>query len=165
MARIIGLDVAGPLITYRLCRSGGLPQVWSLVLSGALPGFGVLFDYVRWRTLEVVGAIVLAGIALSVVLALISGSTKAVLLEGAAGNGAFGVVCLLSLRRHHPLLFYFIQTFYGGRHPDEGAALEEAYSTIEQVRSYFRLVTAVWGVVYVVEAAALAVVVQLVSTA
>ena len=62
--RVIGLDIVGPLVTYRLLRSAGVSQVWSLVLSGCLPGIGVVFDYVRWRTLEVVGAIVLGGIAL-----------------------------------------------------------------------------------------------------
>jgi hypothetical protein len=163
-ARIIGLDIAGPLITYRLCRSGGLPQVWALVLSGTPPGLGVLFDYVRWRTLEVVGVIVLGGITLSLALALISGSTKAVLLEGAAGNGAFGLVCLVSLWRRRPLLFYFIQAFYGGRHSGEGADLEVAHDSIAEVRAFFRLVTVVWGFAYVVEAAALALVVQAVST-
>lgn len=163
-ARIIGLDIAGPLIAYRLCRSVGLPTVWSLVISGSPPGFGVLVDYLRWRTLEVVGAIVLTGIAFSVILALISGSTRAVLLESALGNGAFGLVCFLSLWRHRPLLFYFIQTFYGGRHSEEGADLEAAHDQIPEVRSYFRLVTVVWGVVYVVEAGALALLVQTVST-
>lgn len=124
----------------------------------------MLFDYVRWRTLEVVGAIVLVGIAFSIGLALISGSPKAVLLESAAGNGAFGVVCLASLWRRRPLLFYFIQAFYGGRHSGEGADLETAHDGVPEVRSFFRLVTVVWGVVYVIEAVVLALVVQAVST-
>lgn len=163
-ARIIGLDIAGPLIAYRLCRAGGMPQVWSLVASGALPGLGVLVDYVRWRTLEVVGALVLGGIFLSVALALISGSTKAVLLEGAGTTGAFGLACLASVATRRPLLFYFVQGFYGGRHSDEGAAMEQRYDGIPVVRSYFRTITVAWGAAYLVEAVVLAVVVQLVST-
>jgi hypothetical protein len=162
--RVIGLDIVGPLVAYRLLRSAGVSQVWSLVLSGCLPGIGVVFDYVRWRTLEVVGAIVLGGIALSVVLALISGSTKAVLLEGAAGTAAFGVACFASLGRHRPLLFYFIQAFYGGRHSEEGVRLEADYAEYDVVRHFFRTVTVVWGAAVLVEAAALAVVVQVVST-
>ena len=162
--RVIGLDIVGPLVAYRLFRSAGVSQVWSLVLSGCLPGIGVAFDYVRWRTLEVVGAIVLGGIAFSVVLALISGSTKAVLLEGAATTAAFGVACFVSLTRHRPLLFYFIQAFYGGRHSEEGMQLESDYAEYDVVRHFFRTVTVVWGVAYLVEAAVLAVVVQVVST-
>jgi hypothetical protein len=162
--RIVGLDIVGPLVIYRLSRSAGLPQIWALVVSGSTPGLGVVVDYVRWRTLEVVGAIVLAGIVISVALALISGSTRAVLLESAAGNGLFGLACLGSLTRRRPLLFYFIQAFYGGRHSDEGVLLEQNYTEHPEARSYFRAVTAVWGVTYVIEAALLAMVVLSVST-
>ena len=154
----------GPLVVYRLCRVAGVPAVWALVLSGCSPGLGVLIDFVRWRTLEVVGAIVLTSIALSVIFALVSGSTRVVLLEGAGGSAAFGVLCLLSLRFHRPLLFHFVLVFYGGRHTAEGIEMEQAYTTHEDARSYFRTITIVWGAAYLVEAAVLAVVVQAVTT-
>ena len=163
-ARIVGLDIVGPLLLYRVCRSAGLPAVWSLVISGCSPGLGVLIDYARWRTLEVVGAIVLAGIAFSVALALISGSAKAVLLEGAATTAGFGLLCFLSLARRRPLLFYFVQAFRGGRHSEEGVGIDEAYDAFPQTRHYFRTITVVWGAANLVQAAALAIVVQLVST-
>ena len=162
--RLVGLDIVGPLVLYRVCRSAGVPTVWALVISGCSPGIGVLIDYVRWRTLEVVGAIVLAGITFSIVLALISGSAKAVLLESAATTAGFGLLCFLSLMSRRPLLFYFAQAFRGGRHSDEGADMEAAYGTYPQSRHYFRTVTVVWGVANLIQAAALAVIVQLVST-
>lgn len=162
--RIVGLDVAGPLLLYRICRTAGLPTVWSLVISGCSPGFGVLIDYVRWRTLEVVGAVVLTGIAFSVVLALVSGSAKAVLLESAATTAGFGLLCFLSLMTRRPLIFYFAQAFRGGRHSEEGTGMDAAYDVHTQTRHYFRTVTVVWGIANLVQAAALAVIVQLVST-
>lgn len=163
-ARIVGLDVVGPLVLYRICRSAGMPAVWSLVVSGASPGLGVVIDYVRWRTLEIVGAIVLTGITFSVVLALISGSPKAVLLESAATTAGFGLLCFLSLFRRRPLMFYFVQAFRGGRHSDEGVGMEAAYGTYPQTRHYFRTITVVWGAANLVQAVALAIIVQLVST-
>ena len=108
--------------------------------------------------------VVLTGISLSVVLAAVSNSTKAVLLEGAAGTFGFGALCFLSLMRARPLLFYFIQAFFGGRHSDEGVSMERAYANYDEGRRYFRTVTVVWGAANIVEAAALAVVVQIVST-
>ena len=163
-ARIIGLDLVGPLLVYRLCRSAGMSQVWSLVVSGTTPGLGVLIDYVRWRTLEVVGAVVLFGIGLSLALALVSGTTKAVLLEGALSTGVFGGVCLLSITWQRPLLFRFIQAFYGGAHTDEGKSLDESYVSFAEARAFFRTGTTVWGLAYLGEAAAKAIVVQFVST-
>lgn len=163
--RLFALDVAGPLVVYAVCRAAGLAQVWSLVVSGSPPGFGVVFDWRRWRTLEVVGAIVLGGIALSVALALITASPKAVLLESAGGNGGFGLLCLLSLARRRPLIFHFGQALYGGRHTADGAELDAEYDTEERARFFWRTSTAIWGVTYVVEAAALSAVVETQSAA
>jgi hypothetical protein len=162
--RVAGLDLVGPLVVYRLCRTAGLPAVWSLVVSGATPALGVIIDYARWRTLEVVALVVLAGIGFSVAAALISGSTKAVLLEGAAGTAGFGVLCMLSLGRARPLLFYFIQAFFGGRHSEVGQWFDQSYVGSQAARRYFRIVTVVWGIVYFFEAGILAVIVQVAST-
>jgi hypothetical protein len=167
VVRTVGLDIVGPLVVYRLCRGAGVPEVWSLVLSGVLPGFGVVFDWWRWRTLEMVGAVVLAGIGVSVALALVTDDPQVVLLEGAILTGFFGLVCLLSVwwsRWRRPLIFSFAQAFYGGRHSADGVEFDEDYETYDEARFYWRVVTIVWGVVYVVEAAVKAVVVTHTST-
>lgn len=162
--RVVGLDMVGPLVVYRICRGAGLPAVWSLVISGASPGLGVLIDYLRWRTLDVVGAVILTGIALSVVLALISGSAKAVLLESAGTTGGFGLLCFASLARKRPLLFYFMQAFRGGAHSDEGVFMDQMYEQQPDFRRYSRTVTKAWGAANLFEGAVLAVVVFHLST-
>ncbi len=164
LIRTLALDIIGPLVVYRLCREAGVPTVWSLVISGSLPAFGVLSDWLRWRTLEVVGSVVLGGIALSIVLALISDDPKVVLLEGAALTAGFGVACLGSLTRRRPLIFYFAQAFYGGRRSADGADMDADYDLYEEARSFWRVVTVVWGITYLVEAAVRVVVVLNVST-
>lgn len=165
LLRTVGLDIAAPLMAYQLCRTAGMPSVWALVVSGTPPAFGVFFDWLRWRTLEVVGAVVLAGIALSVALALASDDPKIVLLEGAIITGGFGVACLASLAtRARPLIFYFAQAFYGGPRSASGTEMDDEYVRYVDARSFWRIVTVVWGVAYVLEAAARAVVVQVVSS-
>jgi hypothetical protein len=153
--RTLALDIVGPLVMFRICRRAGVPEVWSLVISGALPALGVLVDWLRWRTLEVVGLIVLVGIALSVALALITSDPKAVLLEGAAITAAFGLACFCSLRLRRPLIFYFGQAFEGGRHSATGAEMEEDYDVYEEARFFWRTVTVVWGITQIVVAASL----------
>jgi hypothetical protein len=162
--RLVGLDIVGPLVLYRVCRGAGLPEVWSLVLAGILPGIGVVIDWLRWHTLEVVGAVVLGGIGLSVVLALVSDDPKVVLLEGAAITAAFGVGCLLSLTARRPLIFYFGQAFSGGRHSAEGAELDADYERYDEARFFWRTVTTVWGLTHIALAAILAVIVWTSST-
>jgi hypothetical protein len=162
--RTVGLDIVGPLVVYRICRSTGVPTVWSLVASGCLPGLGVLIDWVRWRTLEVVGAVVLAGIVLAIVLAVISGNQKVLLLDSAATTAAFGVGCLVSLTRRRPMIFYFAQAFYGGRHSVAGVEMDDEYVRYTEARSFWRTVTLVWCATYFLEAAAVVFVVQTAST-
>ena len=164
LLRTLGLDLVGPLLLFRVLVGAGLTEVWALVLSGTLPAIGVAFDWFRWHTLEVVGALVLGGIALSVVLAVVSNHTKVVLLEGAAVTAGFGIVCLVSLMRRRPLIFYFAQAFSGGRHSDEGIEMDADYEEYSEARRYWRIVTSVWGIVYLVEAAVRAAIVQTLST-
>jgi hypothetical protein len=156
-------EPALPLVGGRLCRDTvDVPEVWSLVVSGALPGLGVAIDWVRWRTLEVVGAVVLGGITLSVVLALISNDSKVVLLEAAATTAAFGVACLVSLGFRRPLIFFFAQAFYGGRHSLDGAELDTDYDEFPRARSFWRTVSIL---TYLVQATAATIVVHTQSTA
>ena len=164
MLRMLGLDIVGPLVAYQLLRSAGLAEVWSLVLAGTLPGFGVLIDYLRWRTVDVVGVVVLGGIGLSIVLALLTNDPKIVLLESAALTGAFGLGCLLSLATRRPLIFYFGQAFYGGRHSSTGAEMESEYDEYAEARSFWRTVTVVWGLTHIALAAGLTAIVQTAST-
>jgi hypothetical protein len=163
--RIVGLDIVGPLLIYRLCRGAGVSEVWALVLAGSTPLLGVLIDWIRWRTLEVVGTVVLAGIALSIALALVTDDPKVVLLEGAASTAALGLVMLGSLTRRRPLIFYFAQAFYGGRHSADGAELDADYDLYEEARFFWRTVTIVWAVAYFLQAAAQTVVVLKGTTA
>lgn len=165
LLRIGALDLVGPLVVYALCRDAGMPTVWALVTSGATPGIGVAADWLRWRTLEVVAAFVLVGIALSVVLALISDNTTVVLLEGAMVTTGFGILCLASLPRRRPLMFYFAQTYYGGRHSGPGAELDVEFERHREARAFWRIVTVVWALAYVVEGLARVVVIQSVPVA
>jgi hypothetical protein len=164
MLRTLGLDIVGPLVAYQLFRSVGVGEVWSLVLAGTLPGFGVLVDYLRWRTVDVVGAVVLGGIGLSIVLAVVTDDPKIVLLESAAITGAFGLACMISLATHRPLIFYFGQAFYGGRHSPEGAEMEADLERYGEARFFWRTVTLVWGLTHIALAAALAAIVQAATT-
>jgi hypothetical protein len=164
LLRTLGLDIAGPLVVFAAARSVGTPQVWALVISGAPPAVGVFIDWMRWRTLDVVASVVLGGITLNVTLALATGNTKAVLLDGAAMTAAFGVLCWISLMRRRPLIFYFAQTFYGGPHSAAGAEMDTEYDSYSEARSFWRTVTTVWGIAYAVEALALAAIVEVADT-
>ena len=153
VARVVGLDVVAPLVVFQLLRSAGVAVTWALVLSGVPPLAGVVVDWWRWRSVEVVGVVVCASIALSASLALLSDDPRVVLLEGAVVTVALGVACLGSVRRRRPLIFFFAQAFYGGPRAAAGAELDQEFESYGEARTFWRRTTVVWGCAYLVQAA------------
>jgi len=162
IAKVVIIDVAAPLIAYSLLRSAGMSTVTALVLSGVFPALGVAAGVVRHRRIDVVGALVLAGILVGTVLGLISHSARLVLLEGSVPTAIFGVVCLGTLWTRRPLMYGFALEFIG---PDTAKGREMISRwQYEGFRCIFRVITAVWGVGFLLEAAVRVVIVYNTST-
>jgi hypothetical protein len=161
MVSIAVFDIGGPLLAYSLLRAHGFSQVTALVLSGVFPAFGVALTVLRHRRLDAVGALVLIGIAVGTVLGLASGNARLVLIEGSVPTGIFGVVCLASLWTSRPLIYRFAIEFIGPESPrGREFAVNWQYPGFRRV---FRLMTIVWGVAYLAEAAARVIIVETTS--
>ncbi len=160
---IVIFDIAAPLVAYKLLRSAGMSAVTSLVLSGVFPAIPVSFDAVKHRRVEVVGVLVLAGILVGTVAGLVSHSARLVLIEGSVPTGVLGVAFLGSLVARQPLMFGFAREFTG---PDtaKGREMTMLWQTYEGFRRIFRIMTVVWGVGFLIEAALRIVVVFNTST-
>jgi hypothetical protein len=162
LAMIGVFDIAGPLVAYSMLRSAGQSQVSALILSGAFPVLGIAVGVIRHRRVEMIGVLVLAGIAVGTVLGLLSGSPRLILAEGSVPTVVFGLLCLGSLWARRPLIYRFAIEFIG---PDTSKGREfESLWQHEGFRHAFRLYTLVWGVVYLAEAAARVVIIETAST-
>jgi hypothetical protein len=162
IAMIAIFDIAAPLAAYGLLRSAGLTAVTALVISGVFPVIGVAITAIRNRRLDVVGALVLAGIAVGTVVGLVTHSARLMLLEGSVPTAVFGVACLGSLGTPRPLMYRFGLEFTG---PDTAKGREMASLwQFGEFRRIFRVITAVWGVGFLVEAALRVVIVYNTST-
>ena len=117
LAKIAVFDLVGPLVTYSVLRSAGMSTVGALVLSGVVPALGVLLGVARHRRVDVVGVLVLVGIAVGSVLGLASGSARLVLLEGSVPTAVFGAVCIGSLWTARPLMYRFAIELIGADTP------------------------------------------------
>jgi hypothetical protein len=118
---------------------------------GAL-GFGALFPITRgllelWqrRRVDIIGAIVLVGIAVSIIALLAGGSVKLFLIRESFVTGALGLLALSSFTWSRPLLFYIGRQFAAG---DDPVALEQFNNLWHRplARRTFRLMTAVWAI-------------------
>ena len=162
IAMIVIFDVAAPLAAYSVLRSAGMTAVTALLLSGVFPALGVTIGVIQNRRLDVVGALVLTGIVVGTVLGLVSHSTRLLLIEGSVPTAVFGVACLGSLWRRHPLMFSFALEFTG---PDtaKGQEMTRLWQ-YDGYRRVFRIITAVWGAGFLLEAALRVVIVYNTST-
>ena len=155
-------DIGAPLAAYNLMRSAGLSAVTALVLSGVFPAAGLALRAIMSRRVDAVGAVVLAGILVGTVVGLITHNARLVLLEGSVPSAVFGLACLGSLRTRRPLIFSIALEFNG----PETAKGREFISLWrhQEFRHLFRVITAVWGVAFLVEAALRVVIVYHTST-
>ncbi len=162
LAIVVIFDVAGPLAAYGLLRSAGMTAVAALLLSGAFPVLGVTIGAIGNHRLDIVGALVLAGIVVGTVLGLVSHSARLLLVEGSLATATFGVACLGSLRARQPLIFGLVLEFTG---PDTAKGREMIRLwQYDGYRQVFRIITAVWGAGFIIEAAVRVVVVYNTST-
>jgi hypothetical protein len=162
LAPIAVFDIAAPLVAYSLLRSSGSSAATALVISGVFPAFGVALAAARNRRLDVIGAVVLVGIAVGSVIGLATGNARLLLLKGSVPTAVFGVLCLASLWSSRPLIFRFALEFKGPDTP-KGRDFADLWR-YAGFRRPFRVITAVWGVAYLAEAAARIVIVETTST-
>lgn len=152
VSKIVVFYIAVPIALYYLLRSAGLSPVTALLLGGVFPAGGVAVGAIRHRRLDVVGALVLAGIIVGAVLGLVAHSPRPILVEGSVPTGVFGVSCLGSLRTQRPLMYGLALEFAG---PDtaQGREMTRLWQ-YEGYRRVLRTITAVWGAGFLIEAAA-----------
>jgi intracellular septation protein A len=158
LAPIAVFDVAGPLVVYQLLRGNGHSEVTSLIICGAFPVLGALLTIIRDRCIDVIGVLVLTGIALRVGVGLATHSAKLVLLEGSVPTTIFALALLGSLLARRPLMFYFAHESMG-RDTPKGRDFADRWQ-YPGFRHAFRVMTVVWGVSYLAVAAAHIVIVE-----
>jgi hypothetical protein len=162
VAMIIVFDLGGPLLVYTLLRSAGLSTVAALVISGILPALGIVIGAVVDRRLDIIGVVVLAGLVVGTVAGLVSHNARLYLVEGAVPSLVFALACLGSLRSAKPLIYRFAVELLGPGTP-KGREVVAAWQ-YPGFRRAFRVITAVWGVAYLIEVAARLAVVETTST-
>jgi len=144
-------DVAMPILAFNALTSCGVSTLWALLAGGLFPAINNLRVWARSRRLEPLGIIVMIFLVIGTVASLISGSVFVALIKDSFLTATFGLICLGSLLAERPLMFYVIRQFVAG---DDPVRLEWWNSLWQEpnFRTAQRLVTAVWGIAYLVEA-------------
>ena len=144
-------DVAMPIVVFNVLAGYGVSTLWALVAGGLSPAINNLRLWAKSRRLEPLGIIVMSFLAVGTAASLISGSVFVALIKESFLTATFGLICLGSLLAQRPLMFYINRQFVAGDDPARLAWWNGLWQ-YPAFRAAQRLVTAVWGIAYLVEA-------------
>lgn len=145
------LNAVVPVILYKLSkRYYSSSEFTALAVAATFPLGKSVFDLVRRRQLDPISILVLLGIATDGVALSFGGSPRLLLVRESMFTGAFGLACFASLLLPRPMMFYFSRHFIAGTDPQRQARFNSAWQ-LREVRFCHRLITVVWGSVFVGE--------------
>ena len=156
-------DVAGPIVVQSVARHQGASLILALAVSGAPPVVWIVVGMLRRARVDAVGVFVLSSIILATLIGLATGSGRLYLLDGAILTGVFGLVCLASLATPRPLMFHFALASNGGLQSPRGREFADRWR-YAAFRRVFVVMTVVWGVAFVLQAAISAAIIEATST-
>jgi hypothetical protein len=142
-----------PLGIYFLVRSHVQTDTQAIIIAGGFSAAWVVFQFVRQRSVDLVGVIVLSGFAVGVVSAeLLGGNSYMLKVRDAFFTAIFGAVCIVTIFTHRrPALFYVGRYLSAGQDPAKVAAYNELHE-VPVGRHTFRVLSVVWGIGLIVEA-------------
>ncbi len=140
-----------PFFIYGLL-SDSIGTVPALLISGVPPLLDSIYTLIKRGHLDALGAIILSGIVLSILVAFIGGNERILLARESLITGLIGVGFLATLFvLPRPVQFYIARHFATGNDPVKVAEFD-GYWKYEGFRFSMRFMTTVWGIGLIVEA-------------
>jgi len=147
----IVLNAVFPVVLYKLSKRYLSPSEFTALVVAALFPLGKsIFDLLRRHQLDPIAIVVLLGLIADGVAMLFGGSARLLLVRESVFTGAFGLACFFSLLLPRPMMFYFSRYFIAGNDPVRQARFNSSWQ-LPEVRFCHRLITTVWGCVFVGE--------------
>jgi hypothetical protein len=146
---------AVPIAVYFAVRPHVSSDAEGLIVAGSVSVAWILIQFVRSRSVDFVGAIVLFGFLVGVVSSLLLGGNSYMLkVRDAFFTALFGIACIVTIYTHdRPALFYVGRYLSAGNDPTKVAAYNDLHE-VPTARHVFRVLSVVWGIGLVVEASA-----------
>lgn len=141
----LAINLLLPWLAYRLT----LPHVGetgALIISTVPPILWSLIELVRFRRIDALSMMVVAGIVLSILAMALGGSARMLLLRESLVSGLIGVTFLLTLPLRRPLIFYLARATVAREMEGGAARFEALWQERPALVSSMRLMTLLWGV-------------------
>ncbi|HEY5005830.1 MAG TPA: VC0807 family protein [Ktedonobacteraceae bacterium] len=136
----------------------------ALVASGVPSLIHSIAGLLHRKRVDFLAGIALTAIIISLIITALGGDPKLYLIRESFFTVAFGLVLLVSLARPRPFMFYMARHFAAGNDPANVAHFDLLWQQDERIRRSMRLLTAIWGAGFLLEAAIHITLVLLLST-
>lgn len=140
----IGGAVIAPVASYQLLHFAGWPDIAALSVAAIFPAAATIYEAARNRRLNALGVLSLVAVLIGLGAALWLRDPRVLLVKDSIVTGIIGLAFLGSLATTQPLAHRLGRQFAGDRVP--------LIDSPQRLRGY-RIVSAVWGVALIGEAA------------
>lgn len=149
----IVINIVLPIMLYLVLKKyTGASDFLALVISGLPPMIDSIVGVIRRKRLDLLAGLVLLSILVSLILVALGGSPRIYLIRESFFTAAIGLAYLVSLLFPRPLAFYFARYFATGNHPENMPRFNALWQ-YRQFRHTMFVVTIVWGIGFLLEAA------------
>jgi hypothetical protein len=142
-----------PLTVYYLVRHHVHTDADALIIAGIFPATWVTVQFIRQRRIDPVGAVVLFGFVVGVLVSTLLGGNAYVLkARDSVFTALLGITCLVSVfAAKRPAIFYIGRLLSAGNDPERVAAYNQLHD-LPGGEHTFRVLSLVWGIGLLVEA-------------
>lgn len=145
----LGANFLAPYLVYEALHKH-CGDTKALMASIAPPLLWSLYELVKTRRVDALSVIVVSSIVFTVAATALGGSARMIQIRDALVTGVIGVLFLLSLLLHKPMIFHLARATLA-RNPDSDIPQMETLWVQPGGPRVFRVLTGVWGVGLVVQ--------------
>lgn len=146
------LNIVLPFLGYLVLDHEHVGTVTALTIVAIFPLAAILYGWVRTHHTDALSIVSLLFIVVGIATSFITGSARFLLIKESVFTGLFGLVYLGSLLRERPLGFYFGRQFVARGDPVRTARWDDLWQ-YPGFRHSQRVITAAWGVAWILDAA------------
>jgi hypothetical protein len=139
-------DVAGPFIAYFLVKAFGAPATWAMTIAGTVAGVSAIVNTVRRGKLDLLGALVMVEIVVSLLLMIFVRDQRLMLIRPSFYTALAAVFLVSSAFTEQPLTFTGSRQMAASGGPARLAAFERTWEKSGEFRRTHRGLTFGFGV-------------------
>jgi hypothetical protein len=153
LARQLILELAIPLAGYYGLRAAGASEWLALAVGSVLTAPWIVYGAIRKRRFDVTAAFTLSLMLTGAVVSLVTGDPRLLLVRDSWLGALLGLWILVTLPTQRPFIMLSSRAVVIAKVGEAGAkAWEDRWNHEADFRRHIRILTAVWGAVFLIDA-------------